>query len=261
MTPSREMLSALLLRPRPDWALFLDVDGTLLHLREDPGGVSRDERVCRILDAVAAALHGALALVSGRPIDALDRLFWPSRLPAAGQHGLERRDAGGRRHAASVSAAMDELRRALGALARDDARLVLEEKSHALALHYRRAPGRGAELREKAEALVGRAAPGLQLMHGKMVMEIKPRNADKGSAIRAFMGEAPFSGRVPAFIGDDTTDEDGFSCVNALNGHAIRVGEAADTAARYSLRGVDEAVSWLEAWPRLLRGGGGEAGP
>lgn len=251
-------VSALSLRPRSEWALFLDVDGTLLHFADTPDGVRRSERVCRILEALGPCLDGALALVSGRPIEVLDGLFAPHRLPAAGQHGLQRRDASGLRHDTAVPDAIDRLRSPLNELARTVPGTLLEQKSHALAVHYRRTPGRAAELRRTVNDLVRSSAPELQVVHGSMVIEIKPRNADKGSAIREFMKETPFSGRSPVFIGDDTTDEDGFACVNALNGHAIRVGKANGTVARYRLPGVDEVVDWLAAWPMLLRKGDDE---
>jgi len=95
-------------------------------------------------------------------------------------------------------------------------------------------------------------ASDLHVLHGKMVSEIKPWLADKGSAIRNFMHEAPFTGRIPIFIGDDTTDEDGFAYVNELNGHSVRVGDIADTAAHYSLPGVDDVLTWLNSWPSRL---------
>ena len=251
-------VSALSLRPRREWALFLDVDGTLLHFADTPDGVRRSERVCRILESLRPCLDGALALVSGRPIEILDGLFAPHRLPVAGQHGLQRRDAFGLRHDTAVSDAIDRLRSPLNELARTVPGALLEQKSHALAVHYRRTPGRAVELRSSVNDLVRSSAPELQVVHGSMVIEIKPRNADKGSAIREFMKETPFSGRSPVFIGDDTTDEDGFACVNALNGHAIRVGKVNGTAARYRLPGVDEVVDWLAAWPPLLRKGDDE---
>ncbi|MGD9536086.1 MAG: trehalose-phosphatase [Alphaproteobacteria bacterium] len=245
--------SALALRPRPDWALFLDIDGTILHLAETPDGVERSERVCRVLEAVLHCLRGAVALISGRRIDDLDRLFAPHTLPAAGLHGLERRDARGIVYAQAASETLDRLRLPLAHAARVNEGVILEDKGGALAVHYRRSPERAGEIRSLVDDLVRPFAGELHVIHGKLVSEIKPRHADKGTAIREFMGEAPFVGHVPVFIGDDATDEDGFACVNALDGHAIRVGSGADTIARYSLAGVEEVVDWLEAWPSMLR--------
>ena len=79
-----------------DIALFLDVDGTLLEIEREPGAVHVPERLCRLLEHLQRATRGALALVSGRSLDQLDRLFSPLRFSAAGLHGLERRNLGRR---------------------------------------------------------------------------------------------------------------------------------------------------------------------
>ena len=72
-------------------ALFLDVDGTLLDIARRPEEVAVPEDLGALLQSASQALEGALALVSGRAIGDLDRLFTPLRLPAAGQHGIELR--------------------------------------------------------------------------------------------------------------------------------------------------------------------------
>ena len=109
------------------------------------------------------------------------------------------------------------------ALAREDARLVVEDKGSSLALHYRRAPERERELRE---LVAGVAMPheGHHVMHGKMVLEVRPAHADKGTAIARFLETPPFAGRKPVFAGDDITDEDGFAAVNRRGGISIKVG-------------------------------------
>lgn len=244
--------SARSLQPGSDWALFLDVDGTILHLRDTPDGVEAGENLLSILEVILGRLAGAVALVSGRSIDNLDDLFKPHRLPTAGLHGLERRDASGTVHKVEEPEALDELRPPLLQLAGTSTKIILEDKGHALAVHYRLDPGLGADIKNQVEELVRPFASDLHVIHGKMVSEIKPWLADKGSAIRDFMGEPPFKSRLPVFIGDDTTDEDGFEYVNKLNGYSIRVGDCAETAARYSLPGVDEVIDWLQKWPSLL---------
>ena len=77
--------------PERHWALFTDVDGTLLDIAAAPDAVAVPPGLLTTLPALSSALDGALALVSGRSIAALDRLFHPLRLPAAGQHGAELR--------------------------------------------------------------------------------------------------------------------------------------------------------------------------
>ena len=70
-------------------ALFLDVDGTLLELAERPERVVTPAGLISTLARTERKLGGALALISGRPLDDLDRLFAPLRLRASGVHGAE----------------------------------------------------------------------------------------------------------------------------------------------------------------------------
>lgn len=229
-------------------ALFLDVDGTLLEI------VSRPElvRVPRGLPALIAHLseqrHGALALISGRPLAQLDQLFEPWRGAAAGLHGIERRRADGtldRILDSDSEAALKRIRPRLAAMAGRERGLTLEDKGASLALHYRAVPHRESEIRARAEALQREAGATIRLIKGKMVVEFQPRNVNKGLAIATFMGEPPFLRRRPIFVGDDTTDEDGFSEVRRRGGWAIRVGSLCKTAANYHLPSVEAVLAWL----------------
>src|SRR5262245_61536012 len=72
-------------------SLFLDVDGTLIDIAESPDAVTVPVGLPETLGRLHTELDGALALVSGRSISKLDRLFAPYVLPAAGEHGAELR--------------------------------------------------------------------------------------------------------------------------------------------------------------------------
>ncbi len=196
----------------------------------------------------SAARDGALALISGRPLAQLDRLFQPWQGAAAGLHGLERRRADGIIHCVvdgDSAAALDRLRPKLAALAADGTGLTLEDKRGTLALHYRAAPQREPEIRAVVEAL-HREIAALRLITGKMVVEFQPRSADKGRAIAAFLAEQPFLRRRPVFVGDDTTDEDGFAEIRRRGGVAVRVGPFdGATAANYRLPNVEAVLAWL----------------
>jgi len=103
----------------PDCAFFLDIDGTLLEIAETPDAVHADAADCGLLERLHAAAGGAVALVSGRTLAMIDELFAPLKLPAAGQHGYERRDGTGRRRRHRFDAAR---LRPVAALLRDFAR-------------------------------------------------------------------------------------------------------------------------------------------
>ena len=224
--------------------MFLDVDGTLLELAHAPDAVAPSAVLLDVLPRLRTGLGGALALISGRTIDDLDRIFAPLTLPAAGQHGLERRDADGKLHHAEADHGIEDLRAPLRRFADDRDGVLLEDKGAALALHYRQAP----EVEADARALVDRLTSDRDDLHclaGKMVFEIKARAVDKGVAIACFLAERPFAGRMPVFIGDDVTDEDGFRFVNQTGGLSIRVGDMHGSAARYGLSDVDAVLAWL----------------
>ncbi|MCC7548963.1 MAG: trehalose-phosphatase [Burkholderiales bacterium] len=244
------------MRPAPltrAHALFLDVDGTLLPIVARPQDVRVDAALRGLLTRLHAALDGALALVSGRSIAEIDQLFQPLVLPLAGQHGYERRDASLRLHRAdALRQPLDEAAAALNDLSARHRGLLVEKKGASVALHYRLAPQLAEMARTQMKMLEERLAPEYELMAGKMVFELKPAQTDKGTAIRAFMHEAPFAGRVPVFLGDDATDEHGFAAVDALGGEAIKIGLGA-SCARWRLGGASDVRSWLNAALDALR--------
>jgi len=230
-----------------DWALFLDLDGTLLELAATPGAVQVSDRLLRVLLALRQRLDDAVALVTGRSITEIDRLLGLSDLAVAGIHGGERRDAAGRVHRLSADSGIDEARRALAAFAMRHPGLLLEDKGSALALHFRLAPGMEPAARAAVAQALAASGPRYEVQAGKRVLEIKPLGASKGRAIEQFMAEPPFAGRVPAFVGDDLTDEPGFDVVNRMNGCSVRVGAADGSRARWTLPDVARVLDWLES--------------
>jgi trehalose 6-phosphate phosphatase len=236
-----------------DIAMFLDVDGTLLEFAQRPDAVVPSTRLPDILVRLDVALGGALALISGRAVKDLDRIFDPLRLPSGGQHGLERRDAGGRLHKADLAHTLDDIRPQLRDFTDHHDGTLLEDKGSALALHYRLAPSAEAAAHALVDRLVSERDD-LHFLAGKMVFEIKSHTVDKGVTIARFMAEPPFAGRLPVFLGDDVTDEDGFRFVNHAGGVSIRVGETAASAARHGLPDVDAALDWLFAVLEQLDG-------
>jgi trehalose 6-phosphate phosphatase len=233
--------------PAPDtaWAYFLDVDGTLVELAPSPSAVRVEPGTKDLLHGLHLATGGAVALISGRSLHDLDLLFRGPPLPAAGQHGLERRNGRGDVWKLDVSSDSLSLARArMTALASRHRALVIEDKGLSLALHFRAAPHLESEMHEAVRAIVAELGDGYVVQPGKLVVELRPAGSDKGEAIAAFMGETPFRGRVPVFLGDDVTDEHGFAVVNAMGGHSLKVGEG-PTIARWRVPDVRAVERWL----------------
>jgi trehalose 6-phosphate phosphatase len=239
--------------PRSDWAYFLDLDGTLLEFGDHPKAVDGDARLRKLLGGLHRATGGAVALVSGRALADVDRLLGAEgpRLPAAGQHGIERRDAQGHVvHHPFAAARLERARVQLAAAIAAQPGLVLEHKGASLALHYRRAPRLGGYAHRLVRSLTPRLGPRFRIQSGKCVVEVKPAGRDKGAAVREFMRERPFRGRPAVFIGDDAADEMGFAAVNRLGGVSIKVGPGR-TIARWRLRNVAAVWKWLASgWER-----------
>lgn len=229
--------------PSVDWAYFLDVDGTLIDLADTPDAVHIDAALLELIARLHRASGGAVALVSGRAIADLQKHLGKLRVPLAGQHGLERRDAAGRLWVqAAPPAAKSAIKAALAPVLARHPGLLLEDKGLTLALHYRRAPHLAAYALRLMERLA--AGAGLGLQRGKCVAEIKPAGIDKGTALVDYLAQPPFKGRRPVFIGDDRNDEHGFAAVNKLQGISIKVGKGASRA-RFRLRDVAAVRRWL----------------
>jgi trehalose 6-phosphate phosphatase len=210
--------------PVRDLAVFLDLDGTLLDIAATPESVVVPDDLVADLSALFDALGGALAIVSGRDLTNIDRLLSPLRLPAAGAHGATMRLPDGGRDEIDMDVPGDWVE-ALFGLQRAHAGVMIERKAHSVVAHFRNAPHTEDLVRRTAMELVARDPEHFELLRGKMVVEILPRNVDKGHAVRRFMQFAPFRGRTPVFVGDDVTDEDGFEAAVELGGAGLHVAE------------------------------------
>jgi trehalose 6-phosphate phosphatase len=199
---------------------LLDVDGTIVDMAITPGSVTVSDSLRKSLSELHKRCDGALALVSGRLIRDIDNLFAPLRLPAVGGHGAEMRPrADSPIFARTADAIGDGLRKLVIAAASVDPRVIVEDKTSSLAVHYRLAPHMEQPLKTKIAAIIARLGlRDLEILHGKAVIEIKSIRFSKGVAVRELMKIPPFQNRKPVFLGDDTTDETVFEILPPLGG-------------------------------------------
>lgn len=216
----------------PDTAFFVDFDGTLVDIAPRPDQVVVEPRALHLLSALSEKFDQAVAVVTGRPLKVVDGFLVPLKLAVAAEHGSIRRDASGQTHVDSYGVvAVEAAAAGLQSLVDANPGLILERKQVSVALHFRQRPELAEACKDAvAEAVVGNA--GLVILPGKMVFELKPAGIDKGVAVRAFLDEAPFRGRVPVYMGDDVTDEHAFALVNELGGISIKI-DGGDTVAQY----------------------------
>src|SRR5580692_5745081 len=216
-----------------EYAILLDIDGTLLDLAPTPREVWVPPGLAKTLNRLHEKTSGALALVSGRSLNDIDLIFAPEQFPAVGGHGAEMRITNDSEAVAVHAPPMDkELKRRLAAIAKLRPGILLEDKGYSLALHYRLAPHAAKAIYE-AVSLIRADLPTapIEVLPGKCVCEIKHSGFNKASGVTELMTRAPFVGRRPFFIGDDVTDESVFAIMPDFDGLAFSVGRRAQGVA------------------------------
>lgn len=232
------------------WSLLLDVDGTLLDYASAPDRVRVPPELPSTLRALAVRCDHALALLSGRSLGSLSTLFGDLDIDMVGLHGLEGRYRDGRRwsEATLTPESLSPLRQELTRLTRGET-LFLEDKGSCLALHAEEVIL--SRLRPRIEEILT-AWPALTLLTGHRILELRPREARKERAASRLLGQPPYKGRRPIFLGDDITDEETLALVRALGGLAIVVGNRRTDAATHRLTGPAEARRWLARLARRV---------
>ena len=232
--------------------LFLDYDGTLAPIVDDPAEAWPHPDVPGLLRALAE--RHPVVVVSGRDVAALSRFLPGVAVRAVGLHGAEEGTLGETPEASpALSALAGPLAELKAGVPRREG-IRVEDKGAAFAVHYRGAEDEAAAqeaLREWADHV----PDGLHAVWGKKVVELRPTDISKGTAVARIAAEHP--DRTPVYLGDDTTDEDAFRALDAAAGVAsgarapvtVKVGEG-ETAARYRVADVDAAVAYLRGYVR-----------
>jgi trehalose 6-phosphate phosphatase len=227
-------------------ALFLDFDGTLVDLAATPDAALPPPGLVELLQKLTLALDGALAIVTGRPLADIDRLLAPALFRGAGVHGAEIRDVAGgevRAAAAPLKTSFVDSVRNLEAFVPG---VLVEPKGAGIAVHYRLAEDKGAEVEQRLRALMQKAGAELDLRPGKMLIEVLPSHVSKGAALSAFMQQPPFLGRTPIAIGDDRGDLTAFEAAEFMGGLGLRVAGEFFSAGHAQFSGTAEVRRWLE---------------
>ncbi|MEM1116301.1 MAG: trehalose-phosphatase [Bacteroidota bacterium] len=227
--------------PVPDRPLlFLDYDGTLAPIVGDPAAAWPHPEVPALLPALAEA-H-AVVVVTGRDLGTLARLLGGVRVRAVGLHGSEAGWSDGTVEHRAGEAFADVLA-GLRASVPEAEGIRVEDKGHAFAVHYRHAPDPEAA-RDRLRGWAASVPDGLAQVWGKAVVELRPADVSKGTAVTQIAAEHP--DRTPVYLGDDVTDEDAFGALQALRTPSVtvKVGPGA-TAAGHRLDDPEAVVAYL----------------
>lgn len=238
-------------------ALFLDYDGTLTPIVEDPAKALLPKSTKLTLKELSKLCP--LVILSGRDLPDVRKLVGIEGIAYAGSHGFDLVGPDGSKyesHWGSFLPSLDSAESEMAEAIRGIRGARIERKRFALTVHYRTV---GPSMVRSVRLRFGRVAArhrDLRVSKGKKVLELLPNvKWDKGRALLFLMDRlgVGLDRFVPVFIGDDTTDEDGLRVVRA-RGVGIVVGEGSRaTRARYSLRDPEETQTFLRALLSSLR--------
>ena len=232
----------------PDrWALFVDIDGTLLGVAPTPDAVTVPPGLVQLLEGVVRGLDGAAAILTGRRVADADRLFAPLQLIASGVHGTELRSERGGPVVILAPQIPPEVIQAMNNISRIASGILVEQKGCGVAVHYRKAPLARRALESEMAAIVAASSYDLVLREGRKVLEAVPRGFSKGTALIALAARRPFKGRRPVMVGDDVGDESAFLAAESLGGLGLRVAGEHYDARVADFDGVGSVRAWLKA--------------
>jgi alpha,alpha-trehalase len=239
-----------------DLALFLDYDGTLTPIVDQPEDARLSEGMRSLLQSLSRQCK--VAIVSGRDLADVQHMVGLDNLYYAGSHGfdiagpsdlhMQQQDA--RKSLPDLDQAENQLRQKLANLQG----VKVERKRFAIAIHYRnaRVP---VDTIEAVVDEVQKQLPALRKKSGKKIFELQPDvDWDKGRAIHWLMDRLNLAPPqvVPMYLGDDTTDEDAFRALKN-QGITIRVGtEDTHTQAQYILPDPNALDDFLQALLKQL---------
>jgi trehalose 6-phosphate phosphatase len=240
--PATTRLDGLLARA-DEWALFVDIDGTLLDMAPAPDAVRVPPHLVGTLDRLGHTFNGAMALITGRRIADADRFFAPLKLPASGIHGAEARGARGDAAIPLAEPVPALLTAAVQAVARELPGVLVEDKGSGLAVHYRNAPEARAALERELRRTV-MTWECFAVRSGRKVLDVVPKAHTKGTGLAWLMGLPAFQGRRPVMIGDDHGDEPAIEAAESLGGFGLTV-----AGEHFSADGADfESPAGVRAW-------------
>ncbi len=224
-------------------AIFLDIDGTLIPYANHPNNIIVPKNLIYLLYNLRNKLDGALALISGRMVKDIQKIVNPLKLSVSGIHGLEYTNNHGEYIKNSIEPIPLDIYKRLNKFSDNHPGSMIEKKNISVALHYRNAPG----IEKKATRVINRIISGsnLKLLKGNKVLELVPKNSNKGKAINFFMKKKPFLNKIPVFFGDDVTDEFGFKSVNNLGGYSIKVGYESNTLANFFIKDSTSVLKFI----------------
>jgi alpha,alpha-trehalase len=232
-------------------ALFLDYDGTLTPIVNDPDKAFLDENTRQILEKVAG--KWVVAVISGRDLQTIRNFVQLDNLYYAGSHGF---DISG---PANLTLEMQKGKAFLPVLDKAQEHLeeklagipgaAIERKQFSIAIHYRNVKQAATQSVKLAVRHVQAEHPELRITEGKKVFELQPDiEWHKGKALTWLMERLGLNQDTyyPMYMGDDITDEDAFESLRSIGTSIVVKGSFQPTSADFVVENTRETAVFLE---------------
>ena len=242
----------------PNVFLFLDFDGTLLPIQDNPAQCFLSPNIKGQLEKIVSSGKACIAILSGRTVNDIKRRVQIQGIYYGGNHGLEIFGPSLRYvhpDALIGKQAIDKICRKIEKRICNIEGALIEKKKFGLTLHYRMASKDFTALIKRTFYKIIAESPdpeAFSVLRGKKVLELVPRiQWDKGNAA-LFLLEKQKRDYLPIYVGDDLTDETAFQALSDV-GLTIRIGKAKKSAAQYYLKGQWEILRFLKHIHDLMR--------
>lgn len=228
-------------------ALYLDMDGTLIDIAAVPDGVMIPSGLVKLIADLEKAFHGALAIVTGRPMIDVDEFLAPLTPIAAGVHGAEMRITRGGDVELVAQPIDQSVVDAIDAIVACEPGVLVEMKRASISVHYRLAPDAEPRIESALERVLAESHDHLILCRGRKVLEVMPRHISKGAALERLAGLPAFRGKTPIMIGDDVSDQSAFAAATRLGGRGLKVAGGCYSHEEAAFASPTEVRAWLTA--------------
>jgi alpha,alpha-trehalase len=241
-------------------AIFLDYDGTLTPIVNDPDQAILDDSMRTTLTRLAQ--HYTVSIISGRDLNDLRQRVQLDGVFYAGSHGFEIAGPGsqskemqkGKEFLPDLDQAEQKLHKALEKIEG----CTLERKTFAIAIHYRQvADNQIHQVEQAVDQVIKQHIGRLRKGSGKKVFQVQPKTDwNKGHAVLWLLDKLKLDRPdvLPVYIGDDVTDEDAFQILQEWGVGIVVGNDSRATAAHYKLAEPAQVKDFLQGLINLAQG-------
>lgn len=240
------VLIAELFRKSKKRLILLDYDGTLVPFNCDPSKALPGPFLLQLLNDLSKINNLDLVIISGRHRDFLESIFKDLKAKIFAEHGAVYRINGEWDSLDNDLSWQGEITGIMQEAVDVTPGSNLEKKENSVVWHYRRtenglAGKRTSELIDKLTPACNRE--NLTIMKGRKIIEVKPSEYTKGTAIINFFNCSSYDFILAA--GDDTTDEDLFEAL-PRSAITINVGNSSEIST-HTIKDSKDFVSFLKS--------------